>query len=139
MTRFTLAGIAAICSIVPGPALAYAAVAIGQPPDIAKGGLAMGAAWHQDSREKSETEALAHCRAFLSAPESTRNLCRIVAHFDKRCISIALDPRASTYGFGWAMSDTLQEADDIAMTNCRATAREEAAACVFSKLRNCDS
>ena len=138
MTRHALASMAAICSIVSSPAVAYSAVAIGQPSDIAKGGLAIGAAWDQDSREKSEAAALAHCRAFVSAPESTRNLCRVVAHFDKRCMSIALDPRDGTYGFGWAMSDTLQEADDIAMTNCRATAREEAAACVFSKLRQCD-
>ena len=139
MTRFALASIAAICLVVPGPALAYAAIAIGQPPDVARGGLAFGAGWHQVSREKSESEALAKCRTTDSAPESARYLCRIVAHFDNRCMSIALDPRAGTYGYGWGLADTMQEADDIAMTYCRATAREEAAACVYSKLKGCDN
>lgn len=139
MTRFALASIAAIWAIVPGPALAYAAIAIGQPPDIAKGGVAIGAGWNQVSRDKSESEALAKCRETASAPESAHSLCRIVAHFDNRCMSIALDPRDGTFGFGWATGDTMQEADDIAMVNCRATAREEAAACVFSKLKGCDN
>lgn len=138
MKTSAIAHLLLICSILPGQALAHATIAIGEPADVSKAGLAVGASHDWPTRAGADAEALKLCRAYQDAPQPTRDLCKVVGRFDNRCLSVALDPRPSTYGYGWAVLDTKVEADHVAMTNCRATAREEAGACVTS-LSKCDT
>ncbi len=138
MKSSAIAHLLLICSILPGQALAHATIATGEPADVSKAGLAVGASYNQPTRAVADAQALKLCRAYEEAPQQTRDLCKIVGRFDNRCLAVAVDPHPSTYGYGWAILDTKIEADQVAMTNCRATAREEAGACVAT-LSQCDT
>jgi hypothetical protein len=97
---------------------ADAALAVGLPPDVAKQGIAMGYALNYASREAAQAEALKRCREFRDAPQTTRDLCKIVENFRDRCVAIALDPEAGTTGLGWAVAKTQPLAEEIAAEKC---------------------
>jgi hypothetical protein len=105
-------------SLWPDQSSADAALAVGQPPDVAKQGLAMGYAVNYPSKEAAQAEALKRCREFRDAPQSTRDLCKIVESFRDRCVAIALDPDSGTKGIGWAVAKKQDLAEEQAMEAC---------------------
>src|SRR5262245_34521166 len=86
----------AVCGA--GAVRADAALAVGQPVDVAKYGLAVGWAVDFESKAAAEKEALARCRGFGDAPQATRDLCRIVESVSDTCLAVALDPERATTG-----------------------------------------
>ncbi|MEO8319538.1 MAG: DUF4189 domain-containing protein, partial [Bradyrhizobium sp.] len=52
----------------------------------------------------------------------TRALCKVAKTFENQCLSTALDPKAGTPGFGWAIETKRAEAEAEALENCRRTA-----------------
>lgn len=118
-----LAGaIATMAAIAPAAAHAASAVAIGDAGDAAKYGLAVGLAKGYGSRGEAESVALDQCHSYQDAPQGTRDLCRIVAHFDSKCVAVSLDPAPSTPGWGWSIADTSDQAAEASLRNCRAIA-----------------
>jgi hypothetical protein len=106
----------------PDTANADAALAVGQPADVAKQGLAIGYALNYASKEAAQAEALKRCREFKDAPQATRDLCKIVENFRERCMAIALDPDTGTTGLGWAVAKMQEAAEELAMEKCLETA-----------------
>jgi hypothetical protein len=80
LARLALTGALLLAGNLQGkdPAQADAALAVGQPADVAKQGLAVGWAVNHASKEAAEKEALARCREFREAPQATREACRVV-------------------------------------------------------------
>lgn len=101
---------------------ADAALAVGLPADVAKQGIAMGYALNHATKEAAQAEALKRCREFRDAPQSTRDICKIVENFRDRCVAIALDPDVGTTGLGWAVAKKQEIAEEIAMEKCVDTA-----------------
>ena len=101
-----------------GGARGDAALAVGQPADVAKQGLAVGWAVDYASTEAAEKEALVRCRGFRDAPQATRDLCRVVQVFGNTCLAVALDPEPGTTGVGWGVHKNRDWAQDEAMERC---------------------
>lgn len=108
----------AICLALNAPCVAAGAVAVGQPEDIAKDGVAIFIFANANSLEYAKQEALAGCKAL----RTTRALCKIVATFRNQCAAQALDPQKGTPGFGWAVAASSREAIQQALSKCRDTA-----------------
>ena len=121
-----LAAVAAAAWLIAIPASdrvnAFGAMAIGETGNIAKDGVAVGAARNYENKDAAEARALKECLAFPDAPATTRTKCKIVASFEKRCYAVALDPKAGTPGFGWAVRASRSIAESAAMDDCRDTA-----------------
>jgi hypothetical protein len=100
---------------------ADAALAVGQPADVAKQGLAVGWAVDYPSTAAAEAEALARCRGFRDAPQATRDLCKIAVSFGNTCLAVALDPEPGTTGAGWGVHRDRDWAEDLAMEKCAET------------------
>jgi hypothetical protein len=109
---------------------AASAVAIGDAGNAATHGLASGFAHDYGSRLEAESDALKQCHATSNAPQPTRALCRVVAHFDNQCFAIAIDPADNTPGWGWAIAQTPSRAAELALVNCRKTAGARADYCI---------
>ncbi|MFZ5731272.1 MAG: DUF4189 domain-containing protein [Pseudomonadota bacterium] len=117
--------------IAPAPsALAAGAVAVGQTGNVTKDGLAIGWATGSANKERAESVAKQKCLDFKDAPKATRKRCRIVNTFENQCLAIALDPKAGTPGYGYAVRPTLGDAKTEAMSRCRETAGNRAQHCV---------
>ena len=116
----TAVAAALICcaALLPDRSSAEGALAIGLPADVAKQGLAMGYALNYDTTEKAQELALKRCREFQDAPQATRDLCKIVEKFSKRCLAVALDPQSGTTGVGWSTSKNQEVAEELAMEKC---------------------
>lgn len=97
---------------------AEAALAVGLPADVAKQGLAMGWALNYPTKEAAQAEALKRCRNFQDAPQSTKDLCKVMESFRQRCLAVALDPENGTTGLGWAVAKDQKQAEDRAMDRC---------------------
>jgi hypothetical protein len=106
----------------PITAAAFGALAVGEPVDIAKRGVAVGFARNFATKAEAEAQALKKCLGFQGAPPDTRALCKVVKTFEKLCFAIALDPKAGTPGFGWSIGATRAEAERSAMNKCNNTA-----------------
>jgi hypothetical protein len=119
-----VAAFAAACAGLSwsGRVSAEAALAIGQPADTARDGIAFGYAAKYPSLSEAQSRALKHCLEFRDAPPSTRSLCRIVSSFSGQCLAIALDTKPGVRGEGWAIERTSQTAERFALDRCRATA-----------------
>ena len=130
------AGLIALC-LAPGTAFAQTAIAVGQPDDVKRDGVSFGISYNQPNDRAADREALKQCRNGPDVSDEVAALCTVVVRFNNRCVAIALDPRAGTHGFGWAVFETQEDADKVAMMNCRATAREEREYCVITTQR-CD-
>ena len=129
--RAHISGACFALAVVAGPAAlmsaadraaAFGALAIGETGNIAKGGVAAGASRNYANKDAAEARALKECLSFPDAPAATRAKCRIVASFEKRCYAAALDPKAGTPGFGWAVRASRTIAESAAMDDCRDTA-----------------
>jgi hypothetical protein len=118
---------------------AKSAFAAGIPDDVAAQGVALGTGYNYSTREGAEARALQECRAQQDAPDTTRALCKIVDHFDNRCIAISLDPKAGTPGFGWAIADSEDASNDQALTMCRQSAGTDRAPYCVVTLSECDT
>ena len=112
----------AICLMVNGSCMAAGAVALGQPSDIAKDGVAIFTFVKASSVELAKQKAMAGCKALQGASDTSKALCKIVATFENQCVAESLDPKSGTPGFGWAMASNSARAKEQALSNCRDTA-----------------
>lgn len=127
---FAFVALAALFIAHAPSALASGAIAVGQTGNVAKDGLAIGWATGSVDRARAESVAKQKCLDFKDAPQRTRNRCRIVNTFDNQCLAIALDPKAGTPGYGYAVRPTLSEAKAEAISRCRETAGNRGRYCV---------
>lgn len=112
----------ATCLMLNTPCMAAAAIALGQPEDIAKDGVAIFTFVNADNLAEAKEKALAGCKALGNASETSKALCKIVATFRNKCMAQALDPQDGTPGFGWAIAASSREAIQQALSKCRDTA-----------------
>lgn len=121
-------------------ALAYGALAIGEPADVAKDGLAMGWSADIETQEKASSEALGWCQHVTDPPvkAETRALCTVVLEFTHQCIGVAFDNAPHTPGRGWALGATKEEAAAAAIANCKATAGADRAPFCEIAVNDCD-
>jgi hypothetical protein len=108
--------------VANGNCIAAGAVAVGQPSDIAKDGVAIFTDVNNDSVEIAKKNALAGCKGLKNASPTSKSLCKIIATFEDQCVAESLDPESGTPGFGWAMARTSKAAKEQALSNCRDTA-----------------
>lgn len=119
-------------------AIAAGAIAIGEPQDVAKEGLAVGIVVNYSSEAKAAETALANCRSYKDAPQSTRDLCKVVKAFTSECVATAYDPKPSTPGWGWSIGFTKDVAADAAMANCLLSAGADRARFCAAATTLCD-
>ena len=127
---FKVRGVAAVLTIasamaaafLPTSSAAMPAFAAGIPNDVADKGVAMGEAHDFSSRDDAEARAIEQCQTNKDTSAEVHGLCRIIDHFDNRCLVTALDPKAGTPGWGWAIADTKDQASNGALAMCRSTA-----------------
>ena len=112
----------AICLTVNGRCMAAGAVALGQPSDIAKDGVAIYTFVKAASVELAKEKAMAGCKTLEQSSATSKALCKIVATFENQCVAEAIDPESGTPGFGWAMARNSKLAKEQALSNCRDTA-----------------
>ena len=112
----------AICLTVNGRCMAAGAVALGQPSDIAKDGVAIYTFVKAASVELAKEKAMAGCKTLEQSSATSKALCKIVATFENQCVAEAIDPESGTPGFGWAMARNSKLAKEQALSNCRETA-----------------
>lgn len=129
----------ALTLLLPQSSEAKSAFAAGIPDDVAVQGVALGTGYDYSTREGAEERALQECRVQQDAPDSTRALCKIVDHFDNRCIAISLDPKAGTPGFGWAVANSEDTSNDQALAMCRQSAGSDRAPYCVVTLSECDT
>lgn len=135
--RDVLAATLICCFSVHG-AVAAGAIAIGEPQDVAKDGLAVGIVVNDENEAKASETALANCRSYKDAPQSTRDLCKVVKVFTGECVATAYDPKPSTPGWGWSIGFTKDVAADVAMANCRVSAGSDRARFCVAATSMCD-
>jgi hypothetical protein len=133
-----LAASIALAGIFPGAVSGHGAVAIGLPPDVAKGGFAIGYSNNWKTPAEAEAGALQKCRTNADAPASTLNLCGLVLNFSRQCLAVAIDPAAGTPGWGWALGESEGVAETRALAMCHSTAGSRASFCVLSR-KVCDT
>ena len=121
------------------PVKAASAFAAGIPDDIATSGVAVGAGYNYDTRELAEENAMDQCHKQMSATAEVRGMCKIVDHFDHRCLVVAMDPKDGTPGFGWAIADTADSAHDQALNFCRQTAGNDRGPYCVVSFTDCDT
>ena len=114
--------IGAASLLTAGSAQSNGALAVGTTGDIAKDGLAVGRSRNDPTQEQADRKALQACRDFKDAPQRTRDRCRIIMTYKNECAATAMDPKAGTPGFGYAIASTSKVAGDRAMGACKATA-----------------
>ena len=107
-------------ALLPHPAVAEGALAIGLPNDVTKDGVAMG--WNTNSPTAAEArqKALAACRDVKISTDAARSLCTIVGTFHNQCVAGAEDPDAGTPGVGWAVAADKKTAEQQALAMCQA-------------------
>lgn len=120
------------------PALADGALAIGLPANVAQEGVAMGYAVNHKTRAEAEARALQECKQSPGAPESTRELCKVIQSFSSECVSIAMDPGDGTPGVGWAVTASRQTAETTAMARCLETAGPDRQQFCQTQVTRCD-
>jgi hypothetical protein len=135
-----IAGLFAVTSGTAPDALAFGALAVSEPEDVAKDGLAMG--WSADigSQDAASAEALDWCKkgGEPKPKAETRALCKVVLTFQHQCIAVVLDNKPHTPGRGWALGATKEEAAAAAMTACKETAGADRAAFCEISINDCD-
>ena len=111
-----------ICLMVNGPCMAAGAVAVGQPADIAKDGVASYIMVNAANSDSAKEKAMEGCKSLPSASGTSKSLSKIAATFENQCVAEALHPASGTPGFGWAMAGDSNTAKEQALSNCRDTA-----------------
>ncbi|MGH6992368.1 MAG: DUF4189 domain-containing protein [Caulobacteraceae bacterium] len=127
-----------IAVFAPAAAAAASAFAAGVPDDVAGQGLALGEAHNYPTREEAEARALADCRQAPNSTPTARSLCKIVDHFDDRCLGLSMDPKDGTPGWGWSIADASDAAHDGALAMCRASSSADRAPYCIITSTNCD-
>ncbi len=129
--RTILAALSVGALLVPQPASAFGALAVGVPPNVAHDGFAYGMNADSPTEALARATALSNCRGtnpnshvVSQSSSPARALCTVVTAFHHQCAVVAQDPAAGTPGIGWAIAPTLQAATKQAMANCMATAGE---------------
>ncbi|HMG78127.1 MAG TPA: DUF4189 domain-containing protein, partial [Xanthobacteraceae bacterium] len=86
----------------PSQSMAAGALAVGLPPDVAKGGFTYGYSNNNDDANHAELKALDACRTTKDAANDVnlRSLCKIIQDYSNQCIAVAMDPAAGTPGVG---------------------------------------
>ena len=102
-----------------GPSVAAGAVALGLPSDVAQLGVSVGDWVGAPTMDEAKSNAMAKCKTAPNVSLQAASLCKVVATFQNQCVALAIDPRAGTPGFGWAIADTSQAASQQAMANCQ--------------------
>jgi Domain of unknown function (DUF4189) len=109
----------ALCLMANDRCMAAGAVALGEPADIAKDGVAIFTQVNAANAKRAKELALAGCKALPNSSDTSKALCKIVATFENQCVAQALDPQNGTPGFGWAMAPNSKQAAEQALSNCR--------------------
>jgi uncharacterized protein DUF4189 len=107
-----------------GVVCAYAdgAIAVGFTANgIAKDGVAVGWSRNYSTDKAGKDEALRKCHDYKPAPKAAKQ-CKVVGTFKDKCLAVAMDPKAGTPGFGWAVAEKKADAEDRALANCKDTA-----------------
>src|SRR6516165_9764445 len=115
---FAVLGLALLAA---SPAPADGAVALGITGDVAKDGYSIGFGVDYPTEEKAREGALNHCRKHGGSPQTVAK-CEIIAVFRRQCGAEAQDPKPGTPGFGWAIASDQETANNVALSNCRASA-----------------
>ena len=102
--------------------MAAGAVAVGEPADISKDGVAIFTFVNASSAEAAKQKALEGCKGLPNASSTSKALCKVMATFENQCVAQSLDPENGTPGFGWAMARNSRMAKEQALANCRDTA-----------------
>lgn len=133
---------------MPGPVLAFGALAVGVPPDVSKDGFAYAMQVNAASEQEASDSALNTCRGTSTDPNvvvhsqsstEARAVCTVVETFSHQCVVVAEDPAAGTPGVGWAIAPTLEVATQQALANCRATAGESRQQFCAVDSQSCDT
>src|SRR5579863_4448196 len=108
----------------PSPSLAAGALAIGLPPDVAKGGFTYGYSNNNDSVVPADSKALNACQTTKDAAKDPklRSLCKVIIDYSNVCVAVSMDPAAGTPGVGWAVAGDLRSAEAMALKKCEETA-----------------
>jgi Domain of unknown function (DUF4189) len=117
----------------PSQSLATGALAVGLPPDVAKGGFTYGYSNNNTDSNQAEAKALNACRTTKDAANDAnlRSLCKVLQDYSNQCIAVTMDPAAGTPGVGWAVTGDLLSAERQALGKCMDTAGPgRRAACV---------
>jgi hypothetical protein len=107
---------------LPHPAAADGAIAIGAPADVSHYGYVYGYQLNASSASDASDKALTNCRNAPNASDQAKNLCVVAMTFRNQCVAVAMDPKPGTPGAGWGVGSKRQDAIDLAMANCKATA-----------------
>lgn len=131
-------GLAVAFALAPAaPAHAVAALALGVPGDVAKDGVSMGLFTGEQTVDAARAKALDQCHK--QGSDKTKGLCVVVRVFRNQCAAFAIDPKAGTSGFGWAIADDPDKAKNQALESCKDMAGPSRAdACVVPELPKCD-
>jgi hypothetical protein len=121
MKRIQLALAAALVTLSCAGASAEGALAVGQPGNVAKNGVAIGVSVGFPTASAAGQDALVQCKS-SEVKSSTRQLCRVVRTFKHQCVAIAMDPAPGTPGFGWGMAASRWEARSTSLAACSRTA-----------------
>ena len=111
-----------ICLTAIGHCMAAGAVAVGEPSDISKDGVAIFTYVNANNAEAAKKKALEGCKGLEHASATSKARCKVVATFENQCVAESLDPQSGTPGFGWAMAHNSGAAKQQALSNCRDTA-----------------
>jgi hypothetical protein len=129
LSHFAVIGLSAILG--SSPAMAYGALAVGVPADVASQGFAYGMNADSPTEDAARDQAVGACNGtnanrvqHSQASSPAQALCTLVTTFQHQCAAVAEDPAAGTPGVGWAVAPTLEVASKQALDNCMATAGE---------------
>ena len=103
------------------PSLAFGALAVGVPDDVAKEGIAQGYSGLYATPEEAQQSALIACRE-LTDNKIAISLCHIVTTFNAKCVALSLDPKPGTPGHGWGIGNDKDAAEKSALSMCYSTA-----------------
>jgi hypothetical protein len=109
----------AIWAAATGSAGAAGAIAFGSTGDVAKDGYSIGIATNYDAESEARDGAMKHCTTH--GGEQSKKACEIVVVFAHQCAAEAEDPKTGTPGFGFAVANTKEDAESIAMAICLAS------------------
>lgn len=125
-----LSGIAAL-ALTTSPVLAEAALAVGLPDNNPDNGFVYGYEVNSATRETAKATALAICQgravtenAIPQNASTAQKGCAVIEVFHGRCVAIAMNgsqTRASS-GVGWAVANSKDSANQLAIENCKAMA-----------------
>jgi hypothetical protein len=119
------AAVALAGTIMPRPATADGALAVGAPADVAEEGYAYGFAVNRASTNEATTKAMRDCTTESPGVDKrAQALCKIVQTFRDQCFAVAMDPKDATPGAGWAVAGDKATAGQNALAKCMETAGE---------------